>query len=79
MAKRPNTTGDGAAEGLDEDEEGAGTNARRPKTTGVIKGRRGGGGGGGEDGDMGAEGLGEVELALQVSCQLNQHLNGNRR
>ena len=39
-------------------------NARRPKTTGVL---REGGGRGGADGDddMGGEGLGEVEVALQ--------------
>ena len=42
----------------------ANANLRRPKTTGVLK--RGGGRGGADgDDDMGGEGLGEVEVALQ--------------
>jgi len=61
IAKRPNTTGDSQAEGVDGDGDDA--TSRRPKTTGVIKGRRNRGADG--DDDMTGEGLGEVELALQ--------------
>ena len=53
VAKRPNTTGDSQAEGLGGTdpavEDGDDANVRRPKTTGVIKGRRKRGGADGDD------------------------------